>query len=457
MVGSGFAWTAARDLSAEGVTERTRARFQTAILVNTLLGLALALAMQAAYAAGWVNLGPAYRLMVPLVGVTTVLLAARAALNGAMRGFYRFPALAANLTGEVVIKMIVGLALVRLGWGASGVMLAFVIGAAGSLLHAIWVLRGRGLFTPPARLDFSVAVDTIPLFVGMVGAALMLNLDVIGLKQFAPQTAGDALAGVYQAGVIMARTPVFIAQALAIVIFSYAAAAASGKDPQAARLAYLQTAVRAWLRMLAPVSIGLALAPAAVLSIFFPAAYAGSAASLELAAIGGGMLALVTLLIGVFQAQKDRKRPALAAAGGVIAQLAVLAVYVPTYGTRAAAASLIAGGAVTLLGLLPSLRIPLADWRRQIVAGGAGRAASGLLWTLLPAALMAIVVLAVPGSGRVQALIKFGVAGLVYLAALAACQQRLRPSAPPRPARGRQGAPALVFQFLQMLMGGTLF
>ncbi len=360
VVGSGFTWTAAYDVAALGITDETRRRFRVAWAANTVLGLLLAGGLWAAYALGWLPLGPAYRAVVPLVGLTTILLAARSVVNGAARGLYRFGPVALNLAGEVAVKVGAGLALVAIGAGVVGVMAGFAAGAAAALLHSLWIVRPARLWRGQRWLDRRVVTATAPFFVGVLGPALMLNLDVLGLKLLAPAGQGDELAGLYQAAVILARTPVFIAQSLALVLFSYAAGTIreNGQLPSFAPhtpgRAYVRTAVRAWAGLLLPAGLALVLAPRAVLALFFPAHYQMAASALRVAAGGGVLLALVTLLNGVSQAAGDRRRPAVAAGLAVIVQVGILVWLVPDWGILGAALSLLAAGSVALLGLLPT-------------------------------------------------------------------------------------------------------
>jgi O-antigen/teichoic acid export membrane protein len=83
IVGSGFAWTAARDLAVSGLNEQTRLRIRAALLANTLIGIALAGGIWTAYQLNWLSLGTSYRQIIPLLGVTIILLSIRSVINGA--------------------------------------------------------------------------------------------------------------------------------------------------------------------------------------------------------------------------------------------------------------------------------------------------------------------------------------------------------------------------------------
>lgn len=421
VVSAGFSWTANHDVAAMGVDQRTRLRFRTSWLSNVVLGALLATALYAVYRLGFLDLGPAYRLVVPLVGLTTVILAARAVVNGAAQGLYRFGPVAFNQVLEVVVKFAAGLGLVALGWGVAGVMAAFALGAATALAHSLWVVRPGRLWQGSGWIDGRVFGDTAPLFIGMLGPALMLNLDILGLKLLSPPALGDELAGYYQAAVILARVPIFTARSLTMVVFSYVA----GARNQPGAPDYARAALRLWQRILLPAGLALALVPQAALSLFFPATYLAAAPSLRVAAFGGILLSLVTLLAGIAQADGRRKAAAAAAAAATVVQVATLIWLVPVWGPLGAAASLITAGVVALVGLaplfVPRRRPSPAVWSKQ-------------LWPLLA---LVVPLLALPDDTRWLALLKFAVSGLAYLLALISVQAPSGAGTPARPAAGR--------------------
>jgi O-antigen/teichoic acid export membrane protein len=416
-VGSGFAWTTAHQVAGSGVTDETRRRFRTAWLANVGLGLVAGGGAWGAYAAGWLSLGPAYSPVMPLLGVTTILLAARSVVNGAVQGLFRFDALAVNRVGEVVVKAVAGLALVVVGMGVAGVVAGFALGAAIALAHSLWVARRAHLWRGRGWLDWNVIPATMPLYLGMLGTALMLNLDILGLKFFAPAGTGDELAGFYQAAVILARTPVFVAQSLTPLLFSYAAGA-SGQAVGGAQETrnYVREALQVWLRLLLPSGLMLVVAPGSALTLLFPDHYQAAAPALRVAAMGAVLLALVTLLVAVFQAAGDRRRPAIAAGMATVVQIGVLAWLVPQWGTLGAAVSLLTAGGLALLGLLPGLVPHLPP----LLAGEREQLWPGVWQTLLPLLALVLPLVLLPDGGRGMALLKFSLAGLLYVSTLMA-------------------------------------
>ncbi|HZD58658.1 MAG TPA: oligosaccharide flippase family protein [Anaerolineales bacterium] len=442
VVGSGFPWAAAQDLARAGPTTSTRHRFRAAWTGNFGLGLLLAGCLWAAYDSGLLELGPAYRQIIPLIALTTVLLAARAAINGAARGSYKFAGVAVNMVSDATLKVGIGLVLVIAGAGVAGVIAGFVLATTATLFHSLWMVKPERLWSGTGWFDPQVLRVTFPLFLGMIGPALMLNLDILGLKILAPASQGDQMAGLYQAVVILARTPVFVAQSLTLVLFSYVAKiTASGNHGGAAT--YLKSAIKVWSRLLLPGALILILAPRAALHLFYPEQYQASILALRIAAAGGLLLALMTLLIGVFQAEGDRGRPAVIASVATGAQIVVLLTLVPRLGVNAAALSLLAAGGIGAIGMIPMIasrfQVNLSNFlqssARYFYRGG------------IPVLALTIVLLTLPDGGRLGAFLKLSLAGMLY--AIALLGTHLTPSIPrDRPVKH------ILSQFVNVLMGG---
>lgn len=446
-VGSGFSWTSAHDFASLGVNDDSRRRFRTAFVSNLFLGTFFAGLFWFSYQLGWLKLGPSYRYVIPLLALTVIILAARAVLNGAARGMYAFSPVASNLVGEVVIKIIAGLGLVAVGFSVAGVLGGFVAGAGISFFHSLWITRKAHLWQGPGWIDRTVWRATAPLFIGILGIALMLNLDIIGLKLLAPPTQADQLTGIYQAAVILARTPVFLAQALTLVLFSYMAGKHLRSDDISeanteAKTDFLQSALHSWYHLLLPFALALILAPRAALMIFFPTEYQSGAPALQIAAIGALFLALVTLLIGLLQASGKRKETSIAVAIAAISQILILVWLVPSRGTYGAAYSLVVSGLIALLCLAPSLKPYLS-----IKLVNLGRKPKAVLRLLLPLLALSLPLLLIPAETRSMAVIKFSIAGLLYLVTLFSLR-RHSPQGSDNPAR------YMFNNFVRGLLGG---
>jgi O-antigen/teichoic acid export membrane protein len=414
--GSGFTWIIARDVAAHGVTDHTRFRFRAAILANIILGLVLSVILWVAYRVGWLPLGNSYLHIVPMLGVVTILLAARGVLNGTARGMYLFLPVAVNLVGEVAIKSGVGIALVRAGYGVDGIIWGFFAGTAVSLLHSLWVMRSAKLWRGSGWLDRTILRDTTPLFAGMLGIALMLNLDVLGLKLLASAAQGDLLAGTYQAAVILARTPVYFAQALTLVLFTYAASSRNSPrhDADERKFELLGSAIKTWLRLLLPASLVFILAPDAVLNLFFPDHYQLAKSALQMSAAGCALLALGTLINGVLQGGGERHKTSLSVIFATLTQIFALVWLIPKYGINGAAGSLLVSGITYVSALALSFR---KEFSAAFSAWKLTR--PNPFQVTSPYAVLAAGLILLPEGGRLVTLGIMSLVGIGYLLILA--------------------------------------
>lgn len=438
-VACGFPWTAAHVLASSGATSDSRKCFRACAVYNSAFGIVLAAAIWGAYAFGLLRFGEAYKYVVALVAITTVIMAMASVVIGAMRGLYHFGPVAVAMVGEVIVKVGLGLAMVALGAGVPGVMFAFAVGSGAALCYALWVIRPYGLWRGKGVLNLGVLTITAPLFWGILGPSFILNLDILGLKLLEPLSRSDHLAGHYQAAVILARLPVFIAQSIALVLFSYISSLKSA-TPDATQavtrrttrqiaiesFGYAKAAIKIWTRVLFPAALTFILAPHSSLNLFFPAYYLVARTSLRVAAAGGAVLALVTIIACVFQARGNRRRPAFATTVAVAVQILTLIWLVPQYHTIGAALSLLMAALVALASL-GSILIHLSR-TAMILMGSmtattkAVRALRHVALLLLPILALALPLVLIPDGGRGMAGFKIGISWVSYLVALIACR-----------------------------------
>lgn len=443
-VGSSFAWTANHDLSSIGLNTKSRTKFRTAFLMNVLTGVLAAILLWFAYRSGILKLDADYQVVILLIGITTLILAARAVLNGAARGLQKFNPVALNLIGEVLVKAVLGIALVALGLNVVGVLVAFALGAFISLLHSLWIVRGNKLWSGTGWFDKQVIFATLPMFVGMVSVAFVLNLDIIGLKILTPTNQSDILAGYYQAAVILARTPVFIAQAVTLVLFSYVASSMNklSSSNKIYPIVYFRTALKTWYRLLLPGGLILILSPKSALSIFFPDNYQNAARLLQVAALGCILLALVTLFNGILQASNRKTQAAMVLGLATITQIIFMAILIPKIGPLGSPLSLLIAGSIGLLGLLSSLRDELNE-----LISSYNLALNLLQQIALPILALIFPLILLPDGGRWMSFFKILLSGLFYLMVLFGMQMQ-RTKVTKRPIT------SYLNNFVRVLLGG---
>jgi O-antigen/teichoic acid export membrane protein len=267
--------------------------FRTGLLLNTLAGGALAVALLGAEALGLRPIPSGSPLLLVATAVTLPVLSFNAVLAGMLQGNRRFGGLGALQATEVVVKAVVAVVLAGVGGlGADGVALGFLAGACTATAVGLWNLRDLmpGLGPLAASMTFSVSV---PFWVGSTAMALLPTADLLGL-QLAGVGAGVTVTSLaaYQVCGILARSAFYIGDAMVDAVFPFMARQRGTPRSHA----WFMAAARWFPLGLLPLQLVLVLAPAPVLALFFPPDYAGSAGLLRILAVGtmgmiaGGML-----------------------------------------------------------------------------------------------------------------------------------------------------------------------
>ncbi|MEU4245030.1 glycosyltransferase [Actinoplanes sp. NPDC026619] len=316
VAGAAVPWVMAREaaLSRRGDIRRRRA-IRLGLGASLGLGLVAAVAVAAASAS--------YAGSALLFGETlaTVLILLCAVGAGVLQGERSFGALAGVRILEVLVRVALGILAALAGWGSAGVIGAFAAGAGAAALWSLLAL-GRDLWGALGRAGADdsraerrvLAKHAAALAGGQAALSLLLTLDVI---IGAAVQHGGGLAG-YQALLVVARIPLFLATALATAIFPRLVGAAS---PQSANRAF-RSALRVFLLLGGVITAGVATVPPTLIGLLLPAEYNSSLhllAPLALAGFGG---ALATLLVAYLQARGQLHAAALVLAGAVVVSVA---------------------------------------------------------------------------------------------------------------------------------------
>lgn len=387
-----------------GAPDQARAALvRGAVVANLALALALGMALLALFALGPLRPGLESWAIAGIVASSLPFVALISVAWGTAQSAERFGILGVIAVAEVICKAVSGLALVAAGAGAEGAIAGLLVGAVfGAALSAHHLTRNLGV-GPGGAVQLPALRTTAPILGSMLGLVLLLNLDLVGLKLFAPDD--RTLAGYYQAGIILANAPYYlVTSTIVTVLFTQLARlgtlAATGRP--------LGESLALALTLAIPVEAALALAPGSILALFFPSAYAAGAAALRLLAIGNSLLIAVALLATAFQATGRAATPAaillvIAAVEPFALRIAVsrwqaagaAAVFV-----GASAASLLAMGVAYLRAVGPRSALPAIPWLLRYGAA----TATGLVVGLAAARL---------GGGQIIAL---GAGGTCYLA-----------------------------------------
>jgi O-antigen/teichoic acid export membrane protein len=373
--------TLAREMARAEDRQVGDAVFRSALLGNCGMGVVLAIGLVVVQQTAAAPLPTSSWLLTVLIACALPLIALNSLFIGALQGTRRFGGMAVVQTADTAVKFIVGVVLGGLlGWGATGVALAFLLASTSAALWGFAALSDRSPGRGPlaASRTFRPAA---PIGVATVALGLMTTLDVLVLAAIGRD--GDAGVAAYLVAGMLARAVFFIGTALSRAVFPYLARHGPGAESHAWFLAALR-----WVPIaLVPVQLALVVNPEPLLALFFPQQYAGAAFLIRLLALGAVGMLLAELLLDALIALGPVRHVALRATLAAGVQLAALAVLVPRLGTIGAAVSFGIGAwtAVALFSV-PYLRM---QPRRGVAPSGVLRHVAAL-GAMVPALVLTL-------------------------------------------------------------------
>lgn len=315
--------------------------------------------------------------LLALAAFSCVAVFCGSACAGYLQGERRFRLLTVTSLLDVVTKLVVGSALVLLLPRAESAFAGF---AAGALLFGatgLWLMRhdfGRASLRGAA--DRALWRDALRLGAVQALVAACQAIDVIVLGVVAAGSFGFAE---YQALLVLARVPLFVALALATTVYP---ALADRSATAAEQVGAIGRSLERALLLTGILAAGIVTAPDVFLHIALPDRYAGGTPlllPLTLAAIGSGILALTATFF----------LAASRIAGMTVLLVALLAV--TSCALVAAASSMPAVAwtmaATTLAGALVSLALVRRHWpgaRMPVLPAAVLPVLLGALWVVRP-------------------------------------------------------------------------
>jgi O-antigen/teichoic acid export membrane protein/LmbE family N-acetylglucosaminyl deacetylase len=353
-------WVLAHELISAGTDlGRRRSAVSFAVLANTVGGLvaaAVAVAMASRFTSATGCLIVAASVLSVFVSNTTI---------GWLQGERRFGMLAVLLVGEVILKVVAGVALVALGAGGAGALGAFAIGALfAALVGTVCMRQDLHFGLPSAALRRSIR--TAAAMTSMQGMfALLANLDVL-LVAVLPVPVSDAAS--YQAAAVLGRIPVFVAVGISVVMFPLLAAA-----PE--RAAVLRAAVSSYALVAVFVTAALITVPAGLLHLVVPSRFSSASTLLPILAASGLSIGFAGLFTIYLQAIKRNRAAIAGQAGGLLAAAGAMALGWWFGGAVGLAIGAAAGAAanaavlVVLVGRSERKESPVPIWSFAVLVG----------------------------------------------------------------------------------------
>ena len=344
ILNSGFAWSLTRSL-ASVAPSRHSALTRGAIVQNLGLASALSAALAAMFVLGPLHAGLEDLRVLLIVVATLPFIALVASVNSAAQGLGHFSAAAVLQLIEVVGKAAAGLVLVHLGFGVVGAISGFLIGAMLATGVGIWLLTHVLGISLRGNVEYLPARGTGALFGALLAQAILLNQDVLAMKLYSGNN--RALTGEYQAAIVLANAPFYLASALLPLLFTELAGlqGRGNSEPIVGR----------WLGMtlllLLPMELVLVLAPNWAIQEVFPHAYRSGASALRLLALGNCAVILCATFSTAFQAIGLAAVPARIVLVVIVCEALALRIAVPLWQGQGAATLFLAAGTSALLGL----------------------------------------------------------------------------------------------------------
>ena len=135
-------------------------------------------------------------------------------LVGALQGMQMFIQMGINSVAGTFFKLVFGVALVYLGFGVNGALLALVIGSFLAMLMALIPLRFlKGSKEVKSNISF-FSTSMIVLF-ATIGLAFLPNVDLLLVKHYLSETD----AGLYAAAALLGKIVLFVTAPVATVMF----------------------------------------------------------------------------------------------------------------------------------------------------------------------------------------------------------------------------------------------
>ncbi len=216
--------------------------------------------------------------------VMVLMLFLRESLYGVLQGTQAFAGLGLVQVVQAFLRVLFAAGLIRLGWQATGAILAQPLGCIFALGMALcWLrphFRHRGnIVDRPVSWRYSAAT-----LLGLAAFGVLTNLDALFVKHFfSPQIAGN-----YGPVVTLSKVSLFLPWAIGIVLFpKVTRRQAAGKDPRPILLLALAGALVPGLGITAIYF----LSPGALVRIVFTGAYSDPGIVLGLASLAASLYA----------------------------------------------------------------------------------------------------------------------------------------------------------------------
>ncbi|MDY6864652.1 MAG: flippase [Halobacteriota archaeon] len=399
---SGFPQTTMKFL-AEDRSDKTRI-LKTSLFGNLFLGVISGLIFYMLFRSGFIELGEKYDPIILIITLTVIITSVAFVIQFTLQGLFKFNESAYVAIVGTVTKLVFGIGLIIVGFGVFGAMVGMLISSVCILVISLFYTSDLKFWKEPGWSDFSIFKFAAPMFIGTFSLALLMQIDILGVKFLVTEASSDEMAGYYQSALVLARTPTWIMGAVMGAIFPFISNN-STKNREDAKV-YINKSVRYAFIFVIPISLVFFLIPEASIYLLFPENYLPAAPALAIISIGMALYVLITIFLNSFQALGEPNIPSFFLSLSVIIQILLLILLVPIFGIVGAALSTTIA---CLVGLVSLTLVYVGIYRP-------GMNKNDVFKVLLSFTLMGMTLLIFPHSTRIYTLLDVVVSGGVYLA-----------------------------------------
>jgi len=401
---SGFPQTTMKFL-AEDRSDKARI-FKTSLFGNLFLGMVSGLLFYMLFRSGFIELGEKYNPIILIITLTVIITSVAFVIQFSLQGLFKFNESAYVAIVGTVTKLVFGIGLIIFGFGVFGAMVGMLISSLCILVISLFYTSDLKFWKEPGWADLSIFKFAAPMFIGTFSLALLMQIDILGVKFLVAEASSDEMAGYYQSALVLARMPTWIMGAVMGAIFPFISNNSTKNKEDAG--VYINKSVRYAFIFIIPISLVFFLIPEASIFLLFPETYLPAAPALAIISIGMAFFALITVFLNSFQALGAPRIPSFFLSLSVIIQLLLLILLVPTYGIVGAALSTTIACLVGLASLaIVYVGINSPDVKR-----------SDIFKVLLSFTAMGLVLVLFPHSTRILTIVDILVSGGVYLAVI---------------------------------------
>ncbi len=309
---------------------------KASMLGNFLIGLIVCSLLYAFFTSGSLKLeGSGYHYIIIVVIAAVLIMSFGNVYVGALQGAFRFKEVGILRCVNGLALVVVGILLAVTGFGAAGAIMGYVLAAL--LTLGLGAYYSKALKPLGGKwIDSRLYLFATPLFIGILGTQLLMNVDILGVKFFSPDAVSDVLAGYYKAVIVWARIPVFMIMAMIGAFFPFISRYTSDREKVES---YSSKFIKYAFIFIFPVNLTFMFIPTKVITLLYPEAYAQGGNALAILSLGMFLVVLITILATVFQAADKPTLPAMVLGSAVVFQIVLLYILVPRYGIAGAAMS----------------------------------------------------------------------------------------------------------------------